>query len=535
MLKTFSSRSPKAVASTFLATGLFAVALAVPNPITGTPEAKAAGEPTFGTTFQPYVPVDGKSVKLQRSNNQSFDLSDNAPDPARFTVMVGTSPNAVANPVTSVAVESGWILKMNVTNGITKGAVVTVSYSAAGDTPNKIKTISNVAALDFGPLTATNNISTFVQTVPNAPGVSTVLAGEENATITVTPPNSGPAPTSYEVTSSPDGKTCTVDGPSGSCTITGLTAGVAYTFTTVAKTASGSSPAGLASASTTVLAKTAPNTPGVPTVAAGEESATITVTAPTSGLTPTSYEVTATPGGKTCTVAGASGSCTISGLTAGTAYTFTTIAKVSTGNSTASTASASTTVLAKTTITTTATTVPASTATTIPLTTIPAGYTPSWDKEPLTDSETDANTVGYFPAVSPGVIIITDEMGFTLDKKNGIKPKIRMKNYAGKIKMSISASYKVGAKTKKYKCTFAPFGTAKKIKTSKWRWYTPKKACILPAPLVAAVRANTATLSASGKWSRQWLTTSKKARPDKTKIKARTLKYTMKAKPAAVK
>jgi hypothetical protein len=182
--------------------------------------------------------------------------------------------------------------------------------------------------------------------------------------------------------------------------------------------------------------------------------------------------------------------------------------------------SASITVLAKTIITTT---------------TIPAGYTPSWDKEPLTDSETDANTVGFFPAVSPGVIIITDEMGFTLDKKNGIKPKIRMKNYAGKIKMSISASYKVGAKTVKYKCAFAPFGTAKKIKTAKWRWYTPKKACVLPAPLVAAVRANTATLSASGKWTRQWLTTSKKARPDKTKIKARTLKYTMKAKPATVK
>jgi hypothetical protein len=230
--------------------------------------------------------------------------------------------------------------------------------------------------------------------------------------------------------------------------------------------------------------------------------------------------VTASPGGATCTVTGASGSCTITGLTAGTAYTFTTVAKTSAGSSSASTASTSITVLPKTVTTTT---------------TIPAGYTPSWDKEPLTDSETDANTVGFFPAVSPGVIIITDEMGFTLDKKNGIKPKIRMKNYAGKIKMSISASYKVGAKTVKYKCAFAPFGTAKKIKTAKWRWYTPKKACILPAPLVAAVRANTATLSASGKWTRQWLTTSKKARPDKTKIKARTLKYTMKAKPAAVK
>ena len=263
-----------------------------------------------------------------------------------------------------------------------------------------------------------------------------------------------------------------------------------------------------------------PNTPGIPTVVTGEESATITVTAPTSGRTPTSYEVTASPGGATCTVTGASGSCTITGLTAGTAYTFTTVAKTSAGSSSASTASTSITVLPKTVTTTT---------------TIPAGYTPSWDKEPLTDSETDANTVGFFPAVSPGVIIITDEMGFTLDKKNGIKPKIRMKNYAGKIKMSISASYKVGAKTVKYKCAFAPFGTAKKIKTSKWRWSTPKKACILPAPLVAAVRANTATLSASGKWTRQWLTTSKKARPDKTKIKPRTLKYTMKAKPAAVK
>jgi uncharacterized repeat protein (TIGR02059 family) len=278
-----------------------------------------------------------------------------------------------------------------------------------------------------------------------------------------------------------------------------------------------------------------PNTPEIPTVVAGEESATITVVAPTSGRTPTSYEVTASPGGAKCTVTGASGSCTITGLTAGTAYTFTTIAKVSTGDSAASTASASVTALTKTTtttapaVTTTTTTEPTTT------TTLPAGYTPSWDKEPLTESETDANTVGIFPAVSPGLIIITDEMGFTLDKKNGIRPKIRMKSYAGKIKMTITSSYKVGAKTKKYKCTFAPFGTAKKIKTIKWRWYTPKKACVLPAPLVAAVRANTATLSASGKWTRQWLTTSKKARPDKTKIKPRTLKYTMKAKPAAVK
>lgn len=268
-----------------------------------------------------------------------------------------------------------------------------------------------------------------------------------------------------------------------------------------------------------------PNTPGVATVVAGEESATVTVTAPTSGVRPTSYEVTASPGGATCTVTGASGSCTISGLTAGTTYTFTTIAKRNNYSSAPSASSASVTALVKTTTPTSAG----------PTDTVPAGYTPSWDKEPLTDSEADSNTVGYMPTTSPGDIIITDEFGFTLDKNNGLKPKIRMKIYAGKIKLSISATYKVGAKNVKYKCAFKPFGTTKKIKTAKWRWYTPKKACILPAPLVAAIRANTATLSATGKWTRQALTTGKKVRADNSKIKPRKLKYTIKAKPATIK
>jgi hypothetical protein len=158
---------------------------------------------------------------------------------------------------------------------------------------------------------------------------------------------------------------------------------------------------------------------------------------------------------------------------------------------------------------------------------------PSWDTEPLTDSETDAFTEGIWPAVIPGNIIITSEFGFTVDKKNGIKPKIRMKNYAGKItKMTLSATYKDGSKTKKYKCVYATFGSTKKVKTAKWKWYTPKKACILPAPLVDSIQKGTATLSAKGKWSRQWVTSAKKTRPDKTKIKARTLRYTVKGLPS---
>jgi hypothetical protein len=270
-----------------------------------------------------------------------------------------------------------------------------------------------------------------------------------------------------------------------------------------------------------------PNAPGTPTVAAGEESATITVTAPSSGRTPTSYVVTASPGGATCTVTGASGECTITGLTAGTAYTFTTVAMRAGFSSAAGAASPAVTVLAK----------PS------PVTAPPAASVapaidsnaPSWDVEPATESETDAFTEGFWPSAIPGNIIITNEFGFTVDAKNGIKPKIRMKKYAGKIKMTISATYKDGAKTKKYKCTYAPFGSTKKMKTAKWKWYTPKKACILPKPLVTALQTGTTKLSAKGKWTRQWLTSAKKARPDKTKIKPRTLKYTVRAKPAAVK
>ena len=425
MLKTFSSLSARTLVAAIIVTMVVSAPLPIPNDV-----AKATAAPAFDATG---IGTSANGLSILNMINSAGNpgggaLGGTKPDVTSFTVLVDGQRLAVASVQYGPACQAAcYIMDLTLSSRIYSGSVITVSYTApatdAATTNSAIQSPTGADAASFGPLSVTNNVA-------------------------------------------------------------------------------------------------GPNIPGTPTAVAGEESATITVTPPTGGLTPTSYEVTATPGGAKCTVTSASGSCTITGLTAGTAYTFTTVAKRLTYDSAASAASAATTVLAKTVTTTT---------------TVPAGYTPSWDKEPLTDSETDANTVGFFPAVSPGVIIITDEMGFTLDKKNGIKPKIRMKNYAGKIKMTISATYKVGAKSKKYKCTFAPFGTAKKIKTAKWRWYTPKKACILPAPLVAAVRANTATLSASGKWSRQWLTTAKKTRPDKTKIKPRTLKYTMKAKPAVVK
>lgn len=519
MFKGLASRS-------LLASLIASMVVIAPLP---TNVVSATAAPLFSTTGL-YTSSNGLTIDgfLNAAGNAAGgSLGGTKPDVASFTVLEAGQRIPVASVQYGPACDIGSCYMMNLTLSSrisSRDSSITVSYTAptppdAGTTNAAIQSPTGADAASFGvptPLSVTNNVR-----IPNFPGVPTVAVGEEEATITVTPPTGGQSPTSYEVTSSPGGKTCTVTGASGSCTITGLTAGTAYTFTTVAKTSTGSSSASTPSAPVTVLPKvTAPNTPGTPTVVVGEEEARITVTAPTGLPTPTSYEVTATPGGATCTVTGASGACTIKGLRAGTAYTFTTVAKISSGNSPASVPSESVTVLPKT---------------SAPIDALPADYTASWDKEPLTDSEIDANTVGYMPAIAPGNIIITDEFGFTLDSKNGIRPKIRMKNYAGKIKLSLSATYKDGVKTKKYKCAYAPFGSTKKAKSAKWKWHTPKKACILPTPLVTAIRANTATLSANGTWKRQWLTTGKKVRTDKTKITPRRLKYTVKAKPAAVK
>jgi hypothetical protein len=523
MFKNLASRS---LVATLIAT----MVVIAPLPLS-TNVVSATAAPLFYTTDL-YTSSNGLTIDgfiNAAGNSSGGSLGGTKPDVASFTVLVDGQRIAVASVQYGPACQAAcYTMDLTLSSRISsRDSVITVSYTApspeALTTNAAIQSPTGADAASFGPLSVTNNVR-----IPNSPGVPTVVVGEEEAIVTVAPPTSGQTPTSYVVTSSPDGKTCTVTGASGSCTVTGLTAGTAYTFTTVARTSTGSSSASTPSTSVTVLPKiTAPNTPGVPTVVVGEESATITVTAPTGTPIPTSYEVTATPNGATCTVTGASGACTITGLRAGTAYTFTTVAKISSGNSPASTASASVTVLPKTSAPTVS--VPAGTAETVP-----AGYTPSWDVEPLTDSETDANTVGYMPTTAPGNIIITDEFGFKLDNKNGIKPNLRMKNYAGMIKLSISATYKDGAKTKKYKCAFAPFGSTKTAKTATWKWYTPKKACVLPVPLVAAVRANTATLSATGTWTRQWLTTGKKVRTDKTKIKPRKLKYTVKAKPATI-
>ncbi|WP_271190411.1 fibronectin type III domain-containing protein, partial [Dactylosporangium matsuzakiense] len=175
---------------------------------------------------------------------------------------------------------------------------------------------------------------------PDAPTLIVATPGNAAATVTWTAPLTTRAGvTSYTVTAAPGGATCTSSGVS--CTVTGLTAGTAYTFTVVATGPGGSSPAGGPSSQ---VRPGPPDAPTAVTAAPGSGGAVVSWTAPAgTGAGVAGYTVTASPGGATCTTILTT--CTVSGLSDGTAYTFTAVANGvgATGSSIASDPSAAVT------------------------------------------------------------------------------------------------------------------------------------------------------------------------------------------------
>lgn len=179
-----------------------------------------------------------------------------------------------------------------------------------------------------------------VSSAPDAPVIGTATASAGAASVAFTAPTNdgGSAITNYIVTSTPGN--FTGQGTASPISVTGLTNGTAYTFTVVAVNSLGTSAASAASNSVTPAA--VPSAPTSVVATAGDGTASVAFTPGAANGSPiTNYTVTASPGG--ATQSGTSSPIVVTGLTNGTAYTFTVVATSALGNSVASTPSASVT------------------------------------------------------------------------------------------------------------------------------------------------------------------------------------------------
>ncbi|MFZ4723894.1 MAG: BNR-4 repeat-containing protein [Paludibacter sp.] len=257
------------------------------------------------------------------------------------------------------------VVSYNVSTGVTKYYLNPTQASLGGATPDatalkdtRTLTAGSIRNIRFG--SSTGNYLDEIRigttwasvtpvalaTIPGTPTGLSATAGSTQASVAFTAPvnNGGATILDYTATSSPGSKTATLtQAGSGSITVTGLTNGTAYTFTVTARNSVGSSVASLASNSVTPAAvATIPDAPTIGTATSGNGQATVTFTAPTNngGATIINYTATSNPGNisRTLTQAG-SGTITVTGLTNGTAYTFTVTARNSVGSSSASGAS----------------------------------------------------------------------------------------------------------------------------------------------------------------------------------------------------
>jgi hypothetical protein len=253
-------------------------------------------------------------------------------------------PPVVPNPPTSVTAVGGnaqavvtWVAPAFNGGLAITGYTVTASgggfqtCTTTGTLTCPVTGLTNGTPYSFT-VTATNPAGTSLPSAPSntvipmtlagAPTAPVAVAGNTSATVSWVAPvsNGGSAITSYTVTSSPGGFTCTVGALT--CTVFGLTNGTSYSFTVAATNGAGVGPSSLPS--NTIIPATVPGAPRTVTASAGAGTATVAWAAPLSdgGLAITLYTVTSSPGALTCTTTGAL-TCTVGGLTNGTSYSFT--------------------------------------------------------------------------------------------------------------------------------------------------------------------------------------------------------------------
>ena len=318
------------------------------GPITGyTATASPGGNTCTWTSGDDSCTITGLTngvsytFTVTATNAQGTGASSAPSPPVVPATVPGAPTGVVATPGDGSALV-GWTSPASEGGSLISAYTVTASpggntCSWGQDSPNlltcTITGLTNGVSYTFT-VTATNAQGTGASSAPSlpvvpatVPGIPTGIdatPGDASAQVGWSAPGSdgGSTITSYTVTGTPGGKTCTWAAGPLQCTVSGLTNGVTYAFSVTATNAAGS---GTASAlSIAVTPATVPQAPAKVQAAAGDGAAKVSWSAPASngGRAITGYTASATPGGETCAWRAGPLACTVSGLTNGDAYTF---------------------------------------------------------------------------------------------------------------------------------------------------------------------------------------------------------------------
>lgn len=276
--------------------------------------------------YSSYVVAKNANGNSNSSDNSAIypyaDVLPGAPGKPTLKAGPGTLNVKIVPPTTGGEVLS-YLVTLSPGGATCEAVYPATSCDVAGLDPTVAYTATVVARNTLGssePSEVSSEL-TPLSLKPGKPAAPKLVAGPGKVTVTVTPPAIGGAATSYVVTLSPGGKTCTITAPAVKCDITGLDAGVAYTSSVVAKNVHGDSIASTSSAAATPsVAVVIPGLPSKPQTTLSGSSVNLSWSAPTTGSAPFTYTVTATPSGPTCVVTGTTAKCT--GLVSGKKYTF---------------------------------------------------------------------------------------------------------------------------------------------------------------------------------------------------------------------
>ena len=209
----------------------------------------SSGNSSWSVPSSPVVPPGGPGAPTNAVA---------VPGNAQATVSWNPPTGALLNPITGYRVTSAPGAQSCFTSA-TPPATPATTCTVTGLTNGQAYTFTVVAINAAGTGTPSAPTSSVTPVGgPAAPTAVVAVAGDRSATVSWTPSTStsgGPV-TSYRVTSSPDGRTCTTTAtppatPATTCTVTGLTNGQAYTFTVVAISATGTSASSPSSAPVT--------------------------------------------------------------------------------------------------------------------------------------------------------------------------------------------------------------------------------------------------------------------------------------------